>query len=318
MNTSSKLMSLVLIELETTRVGGNYSTSDIDNLKATIKTNATTVASKASSVSSSLTNLKNYGSDALQALADRNTLATKEQALASAKNELMKAKRAYETLKQSQETARTTSQNELIRQKNTISLNQLSYNELLAGPKSDEVRAAQNSIKSAELNLQKAKIAMKDYQIRTTFDGEIQDIPWIVGDMTLSTEGILISNKDAYEISLSLDQIDIVKVQAGMKASIVLDAFPKETFTGVVSSISASPTVTSGVVSYTAKILLTLEKRRVMPQMSATVTVILAEKNNILIIPSSATMSENGKTYVQVRLDMSVYSTKAYKREVLL
>ncbi len=318
MSMTSKLMSYVLIELETTRVGGNYTTSDIDDFKTTIKTNATTVASKASSVSSSLVALKNYGSDALQALADKNTLATKEQSLTSAKNELTKAKRSHEALKQSQETTRVASQDELTRQKNTISLNQLSYNELLAGPKNDEIRTAKNSIASAELSLQKANIAMKDYQIRATFDGEIQDIPWIIGDTTLSTEGVLLSNKDAYEISLSLDQIDIVKVQTGMKASIVLDAFPTETFTGVVSSISATPTVTSGVVSYTAKIMLTLPKKEILSQMSATVTVILAEKHNILLIPSSSTTSENGKTYVQVRLGMNINSTTTYKREVLL
>ena len=318
MSTSSKLASYVVTELETTRVGGNYTTSDIDDFKTTIKANAITIASKASSINTSVTTLKNYGSEALQALSDKNTLATKEQVLASAKNDLVKAKRAYETLKQSQITTRVASQDEMTRQKNAVDLSRLAYNELVAGPKSDEIRTAQNSIRSAELSIEKANIAMKDYQIRATFDGEIQDIPWIIGDTTLGTEGVLLSNKNAYEISLSLDQVDIVKVQAGMKASIVLDAFPTETFTGVVSSVSATPTVTSGVVSYTAKIMLTLSKKEVMSQMSATVTVILAEKNNILIIPSSATMSENGKTYVQVRLGMNIDSTTTYKREVLL
>lgn len=317
MSITSKLMSYVLTELETTRVGGNYSTNDIDDFKTTIKTNATTVASKASSVSSSLSALKNYGSEALQALSDKNTLASKEQALTSAKNDLVKAKRAYETLKQSQETARATSQDEMTRQKNTVDLSRLAYNELVAGPKSNEIRTAQNSIASAELSLQKVNIAMKDYQIHATFDGEIQDIPWIVGDTTISTEGILISNKNAYEISLSLDQIDIVKVQAGMKASIILDAFPTETFTGVVSSISATPTVTSGVVSYTAKIMLTLPKKEILSQMSATVTVILAEKNNILLIPSSVTTSENGKTYVQIQKGIGS-NASTEKREVTL
>lgn len=315
MGMSSKLASYVVTELETTRVGGNYTTSDIDDLKTTIKTNASTIASKASNINTSVTTLKNYGSEALQALADKNTLATKEQVLASAKNDLVKAKRSYETLKQSQVTTRAASQDEMTRQKNTVDLSRLAYNELVAGPKNDEIRTAQNSIRSAELSIEKANVAMKDYQIRATFDGEIQDIPWIIGDTTLSTEGILLSNKNAYEISLALDQVDIVKVQAGMKASIVLDAFPKETFTGVVSSVSASPTVTSGVVSYTAKIMLTLSKKEVMSQMSATATVILAEKNNILLIPSSATTSENGKTYVQIRKSMS---TPTEKREVVL
>lgn len=94
-----------------------------------------------------------------------------------------------------------------------------------------------------------------------------------------------------YAIELSLDQIDIVKVKAGMPAKIVLDAFPKETYTGTVESISAVPTVTSGVVSYTAKIVLSIARTDVYSQMSATAEIIIAEKNDIIVVNSSATTS---------------------------
>lgn len=48
-----------------------------------------------------------------------------------------------------------------------------------------------------------------------------------------------------YEINLSLDQVDIVKIKPGMRANISLDAFPGEMYTGSVASISALPTETS-------------------------------------------------------------------------
>lgn len=108
-----------------------------------------------------------------------------------------------------------------------------------------DITSAKNSIAQSQISLEKANLALKDYQIVATFDGVITDIPWITGDTTLSTEGISIDNKNMYAIELSLDQIDIVKVKPGMPAKIVLDAFPKETYTGVVESISAVPTVTS-------------------------------------------------------------------------
>ena len=44
-----------------------------------------------------------------------------------------------------------------------------------------------------------------------------------------------------------------------MEAQVVLDAFPTQTFTGVVTSISATPTITSGVVSYTAVVGVAIE-----------------------------------------------------------
>jgi hypothetical protein len=40
--------------------------------------------------------------------------------------------------------------------------------------------------------------------------------------------------------------------------------------------------------------------REVYSNMSATVQIVVAEKDNVLIIPSKALKSEKGKTYVQV------------------
>lgn len=51
--------------------------------------------------------------------------------------------------------------------------------------------------------------------------------------------------------------------------------------------------------------------------MSATIEVVLAEKDDILLVPSSATVSENGKTYVNItKSRKNPGSTE--KREVLL
>lgn len=91
-----------------------------------------------------------------------------------------------------------------------------------------------------------------------------------------------------------------------MRANIVLDAFPTETYTGVVSSISAVPTETSGVVSYEATILLSLDRDDIYSKMSATVEVITTEKADTILIPSSAITTENGKTYVNKATDTAV------------
>lgn len=120
-----------------------------------------------------------------------------------------------------------------------------------------------------------------------------------------------------YEIQVSLDQTDIVKVKSGMKANITLDAYAETTFTGVVSSISGNPTETSGVVSYTAKIVLPKTEKEILESMSATVEIVIAEKENILVIPSAATVSENGKTYVSV-ISGGTPGNPPTKKEVLL
>lgn len=84
-----------------------------------------------------------------------------------------------------------------------------------------------------------------------------------------------------------------------MNAKIVLDAFPTETYTGVVDRVSAVPTETSGVVSYEAIVLLSIPRSDIYTKMSATVEVIITEKNDILVIPTSAIVTENGRSYVE-------------------
>lgn len=85
-----------------------------------------------------------------------------------------------------------------------------------------------------------------------------------------------------------------------MNARISLDAYANSTFTGTVSSVSPTPVESSSVVSYTAKILMPAIDREVYSNMSATVQIVVAEKNDVLIIPSKAIKSEKGKSYVQV------------------
>lgn len=58
----------------------------------------------------------------------------------------------------------------------------------------------------------------------------IKDIPWSIGDITEATEKISIDTSGGFEIQVSLDQSDIIKVQTGMLAKITLDAYASTTF----------------------------------------------------------------------------------------
>jgi multidrug efflux pump subunit AcrA (membrane-fusion protein) len=311
------LSAMAIEEYENSRINITISQSFIDSQQILIRTLGSSISNKLSSLNGTYTTLKNYGTDEIQALANKNTVSQKEQSLQSTKNDLAKAERSYRALLTSQSTDRVAKQNEIVRQKNTVDLNELTYKELLAWPESTDLRSAKNSISSAEINLTKAYIALKDYQIIAPFDGTINDIPWIVGDTTTGSEGILIENKNMYEINLSLDQVDIVKIKPGMRANITLDAFPGEMYTGSVASISALPTETSWVVSYEAKIILTLPRTDVFSKMNATVEILTIQKENVLIIPTSAIISEWGKTYINKAKDPTIFNRLANENRPL-
>lgn len=296
-----------------------------DSLKTTLRGFATDLNSKMTSLNSTLATLKGYGSDALQSLSNRNTVIQKKASLAQAKNDLASAEANLIAEDKSYATKILSAEEDIRTASASIKLNQASYSSTLLDAKSDLVNA-RNSLQSAELSLQKSYLVLEDYQIIAPFDGIIQDIPWNVWDATTTEEWVLVENKDLYEIVLSLDQIDIVKVKSGMSASIVIDAFPKDTFTGTVSRVSAVATETSGVISYEASVVLSIPDRTdIFSKMSATVEIILEEKNNILLLSSSAIQTQQGKSFVLVqsrggapeRREITLGTTDGSKTEIL-
>jgi hypothetical protein len=291
----STFSTLSISVLRASRTGVDLPTDFLDNKIAAITTLSASLSAKYSSINSTLATLKNYGDDSIQALANSNSIASKKATVNNAQNDLTKAKIALEESRKTNVSNALSAKQNIESQENAIKLNNASYKDTINSVSTDRI-TAQNSVASAKISLEKAELALKDYQIYATFDGIIRDIPWVVGDTvttssSTSTENISITNSGGYEIRVSLDQVDIVKIKTGMIAKISLDAYADNTFTGVVSSVSPTPIETSNVVSYTAKILMPTISKDVYSNMSATVQIIIDEKDNVIIIPSRATKS---------------------------
>ena len=83
------------------------------------------------------------------------------------------------------------------------------------------------------------------------------------------------------QIETSVSEADIGVIKEGQPVTFTVDAYPTETFEGVVRQIRLSPTVTSNVVVYTVVIDVDNTDLRLKPGMTAFVTVIISEKNNV-------------------------------------
>jgi macrolide-specific efflux system membrane fusion protein len=106
-------------------------------------------------------------------------------------------------------------------------------------------------------------------------------------------------------------ETDLPNIKVGQAASVTLDALPGQTFTGQVSSISASPTVTQGVVTYAVVVSLSdlPATGGPVPGMTATAEITTESHSNVLILSSRAiqrvgtrqvvTVMNNGKQTTQ-------------------
>lgn len=101
-------------------------------------------------------------------------------------------------------------------------------------------------------------------------------------------------------ITLNLTQIDAPKVKVGDKATITLDAFSDKTYTGKVVSIDTVGSVSSNVTTYPTVIQLDTQNPEMYPNMSATANIILDTRDNVLIVPTSAVLTQNGQSTVRI------------------
>jgi len=85
-----------------------------------------------------------------------------------------------------------------------------------------------------------------------------------------------------------IDEADVGRLKEQMKADIRVDAFPGETFEGIVSQVRYSPVNQSGVVTYAAVIEVENPDLKLRPGMTATATIHSADAKGIKRLPNAA------------------------------
>jgi len=110
---------------------------------------------------------------------------------------------------------------------------------------------------------------------------------------------LVISDLSNPVLTASVDQVNIPRINIGQTVSIVFDALPNETFAGVVHSLDTVGTKTQGTTDYNVGIEVPDVSPDVMPNMTASATVEIARRENVLTVPNKAIVEKNGKPYVQ-------------------
>lgn len=101
-------------------------------------------------------------------------------------------------------------------------------------------------------------------------------------------------------VSVTLSELDATKVKAGQKATVTFDALPNQTFTGKVLGVNTTGTISSGVTTYPATIMLDTPNDAIFPNMTASANIITDIKENVLLVPSGAVQTLGGQSTVRV------------------
>lgn len=90
------------------------------------------------------------------------------------------------------------------------------------------------------------------------------------------------------QVYAKTDESDVGNIKVGKEVAFKVDAFPKETFRGVVSQVRMNATTVQNVVTYDTIIDFANPELKLFPGMTAYVTIPVATAQNVLKLPNTA------------------------------
>src|SRR5437762_2960549 len=159
----------------------------------------------------------------------------------------------------------------------------------------DHANANANVIK-ARSDLENARDRMNDTKLRAPLAGTIitknVELGTVISSPTTDVGGgtvlFKMANLDTVQIRSLVDETDIAKVQAALRTTITVDAYPNRPFEGSVLKVEPQATVQQNVTMFNVLIRIPNPNHLLKPGMNTEVEIHVGQANNVLAIPNAA------------------------------
>ncbi|MCY4074349.1 MAG: efflux RND transporter periplasmic adaptor subunit [Acidobacteria bacterium] len=217
-----------------------------------------------------------------------------ETQLAQARANLARAEAEVERLRVAVEDAET----QLVRAEGLAARALISDTELDSARVA--VRSAEAQLKSAAAQVTQAQASLNQNEvnlehtvIRAPIDGivtsRLVDVGQTVAASFQAPELFVIAaDLTKMRVIANIDESDIGRIRPDQRVTFTVDAYPAEEFEGSVTQIRLEPIVTQNVVTYATVIDAPNPELKLKPGMTATITLEIARRENVLRIPNAA------------------------------
>lgn len=152
---------------------------------------------------------------------------------------------------------------------------------------------AEASLKNAKSVHEKNRINLSYATIYSPIDGiilerAVDEGQTVAASFNTPTLFTIANDLTQMRVEASVDEADIGQVEAGQRVEFKVDAFPEIMFDGTVTEVRLQPVETSNVITYTVIIEAPNPDKKLMPGMTASTTIYVVEKKDILIVPGKA------------------------------
>jgi HlyD family secretion protein len=156
-----------------------------------------------------------------------------------------------------------------------------------------QVASAQASVSQRQATLAQARVDLAHTRITSPVNGiiikrSIEKGQTVAASLQAPELFIIAQNLRDMEVDAAIDEADVGRIRTGQKASFTVDAFPGQTFEGVVGQVRKAATNVANVVTYVAVVNFSNVDGRLLPGMTANVRVVTDMRESVLKAPNSA------------------------------
>jgi len=156
-----------------------------------------------------------------------------------------------------------------------------------------QVELSAGAVEQARAALHQAEINLAYTSIVSPIDGTVISRNVDVGQTVAAslqapTLFTIAENLKKMQVDTNVAEADVGRLNPGMIAGFTVDAYPNERFQGTIRQIRNAPQTVQNVVTYDAVIDVDNSDLKLKPGMTTNVTVIVAEKDDVLKVPNAA------------------------------
>ncbi len=191
------------------------------------------------------------------------------------------------------DTRRTLERNRELSSKNLIARSDLDTAETNYDSARAQVNASKAQVEQAAAALSTAETNLAYTRILSPVDGIVVSRNVDVGQTVAAsfqtpTLFNIAQDLTKMQIDTNVAEADVGRIKVGQEVDFTVDAYPDTTFKGRVGQIRIAPITVQNVVTYDVVIVVDNQQLRLMPGMTANVSVIVDEKKDVLKVPNAA------------------------------
>jgi HlyD family secretion protein len=156
-----------------------------------------------------------------------------------------------------------------------------------------QLRAAQAQVTQSKAALGQAQVNLGKTIITSPIDGIVtaRDVDvgqTVAASLQAPTLFVIAADLSQMQVKASIDESDLGVVKEGQPVTFTVDAYPQDTFRGVVKQVRLNPVVDQNVVTYATIITAPNPELKLRPGMTASVSVEVQRKEAVLRVPNAA------------------------------